>query len=527
MGCDSKSDSANSIDRGILIVYFVILIVCGSYGNLCVIYGIVFSKANRTRPSNVFNLGLAFCDLLTCLFVGSFELSSLLKDGHLDGDAVSTCKGALFITYYLQGVSILSLASICVDRYIALRFPYKYSASVTTIVASSAVAILWAESFVAFLPIALINGWASYENMTGIACGVVWKNLHSGYVFFIGFFNMFLPAIAVIVSNCIVFSIARKHNRKLFRLKLQFYSNPSNLTEIDEKKGDINGTRITTGDRKMLVETFVSEKSNVLENERICLEVEGQEADVSCVLDDKSVSLEKSLQADTSDRVPVNDNYHLKKRSNQVLPYHLVPKPNTFSRSLSPLKVNFTHSLESIGEEEEGACQEHFAEIREKGSIEVQCCTQNTSEGCAGNRHEHNPCFRNKIFSIQPAANWINSKLKVRPSVSKKQMDSSFNNVGSDVFTTPKRPKMAKRQSPRGPSEWKIASSTLLIAFCFLIAYFPWVVARLVLLFTKPCYKAIVYTTSFALSSGLWNPFIILFTRFEIRNVAKKRRIFF
>ena len=522
MGCDSKNDSVNSTERGILIVYFVIFIFCGSYGNLCVIYGIVFSKANRTRPCNVFNLGLAFCDLLTCLLVGSFELFSLLKDGNLDGDAVSSCKGALFITYYLQGVSILSLASICVDRYIALRFPYKYSASVTTIAASSAVAIIWAESFVAFLPLALINGWASYENMTGITCGVVWKNLHSGYVFFIGFFNMLLPAIAVIVSNCIVFSIARKHNRKLFRLKLQFYSNPSNPNEIDEKKGDISGTRIATDDFKTSVETYVSEKSNVLENERNCLDAEGQEADVSCVMDDNSVSLEKSIQADTNDSVD-----HLKKRSNQVLPYHLVPKPNAFSQSLSPSRVRFTHSLVSIGEEEEGACDGHFSEICEKGSLEVQCSIQKTPEGCARNRPEHNPCFRNKIFTIQPAPNWTNSKLKVRPSISKKQMDSTSNDMHSDTSTTPKRPKMAKRRSPYGPSEWKIASSTLLISFCFLVAYFPWVVARLVLLFTKPCYKAIVYTTSFALSSGLWNPFIVLFTRSEIRNVAKKRRIFF
>ena len=503
----------NPTEKCVLTSLYSILIVSGSYGNLCVIFGILSCRRNRQRPSNVFNVGLAVCDLFSCCCIGSFQLFSLLTEGTIESSPVLTCQNWIVIMYSLQGISILSLSIICADRFIALRFPYGYGSLLTLKRAVFVVLLCWLESIFTFLPLGVVNGWTSYEKVEGISCGVVWKELPFCYILFIGILNLFMPGFVVTASNCVVFRIARSQSRKLLSLKSRFSCAPSkeNAT-VERSSGRLQ--------RKVGVVLYLSRfykgvrfRSKVLPN-------------LPTAQSEVITPSHHILRRDTASKGD-------RKRFKEILRRERSPFPTNI---LTRLKISTEKNRnDSATIPFETANLKTIADVSVVDSsakldsqVNIEFCEIDAFENATPNQQASH-LEGNLIPSSTPNQQESHLEGNLIPSIvgssDKTRGLSADSSSISVLHFAEKSTQEEERKEPKArisSSEWRIASSTLLIVICFVLSYSPWVIARLSLMLTSVNYKAIIVTSFVALASSLWNSCIVLTTRSDIRKHAKK-----
>ncbi len=108
-----------------IIIALLCLLICifGSVGNSLVIIAVFLSRKLQTPP-NAFVVSLAIADLLTSLFLIWNVVALLSPNGWLLPNAKWLCSLAGFINILGIGVSLFSLASISLNRYILITKPY-------------------------------------------------------------------------------------------------------------------------------------------------------------------------------------------------------------------------------------------------------------------------------------------------------------------------------------------------------------------------------------------------------------------
>jgi hypothetical protein len=109
-GLDSK---LNEFEEKCIIVVFLLVIILGFFGNILVIWTVVFNKHMRTT-SNLFILNLAISDLTLCIFSIPFNAYKTLKHSWIFG--LFLCKFAPFFQATNVFVSTMSITAIALDR---------------------------------------------------------------------------------------------------------------------------------------------------------------------------------------------------------------------------------------------------------------------------------------------------------------------------------------------------------------------------------------------------------------------------
>ncbi|XP_041355154.1 orexin receptor type 2-like [Gigantopelta aegis] len=104
-----------------VIIYLVILMLCGIVGNGLVCY--VYRWRFRRTTSNFFILFLAIVDLLSCCLGMPFEVSDLLLPYMFDAPAA--CKILRFVETWTISASGLTLVCVAFDRYYKLCKPLR------------------------------------------------------------------------------------------------------------------------------------------------------------------------------------------------------------------------------------------------------------------------------------------------------------------------------------------------------------------------------------------------------------------
>ncbi|XP_046359130.1 orexin receptor type 2-like [Haliotis rufescens] len=102
-----------------VVVYVIVLMVCGLVGNSFVCY--IYRCRFRRNTSNFFIVFLAIMDLFCCCVGMSFELSDLLLPYLFNAPAA--CKIFRFIETWASGASGLVLVCVALDRYYKLCKP--------------------------------------------------------------------------------------------------------------------------------------------------------------------------------------------------------------------------------------------------------------------------------------------------------------------------------------------------------------------------------------------------------------------
>ena len=143
---------------GISFIFFLLT----SAGNLLVCLAVYKDPSKELRtPFNVLVVNLAFADLLVGLVLEPISVAIHLKEGLIDGplgDGIPTIHMSYFISCT---ASVLSLAAISVDRYIAISYPFFYRAKMSATKVAIAPIIIWIIS--ASLPFIYFKiGYISY-----------------------------------------------------------------------------------------------------------------------------------------------------------------------------------------------------------------------------------------------------------------------------------------------------------------------------------------------------------------------------
>lgn len=119
---DSKNDMdiSNVVNRklylyeeNIIITVFLGVIIMGFFGNILVIWTVIFNKHMRTS-NNLFILNLAISDMTLCVFSIPFNAYKTLRHTWIFGEFL--CKFAPFFQATNVFVSTMSITAIALDR---------------------------------------------------------------------------------------------------------------------------------------------------------------------------------------------------------------------------------------------------------------------------------------------------------------------------------------------------------------------------------------------------------------------------
>nr|XP_046204547.1 probable G-protein coupled receptor 21 [Oncorhynchus gorbuscha] len=199
-----------------VILFLTILIISG---NLMVIFVFHCAPLLHHHTTGHFIQTMAYADLLvgvSCL-VPSLSLLHYLKG--LDEEL--TCQVFGYLVSVLKSVSMVSLACISIDRYIAVTQPFSYATLVTPCRLRVCICLIWLYSALIFLPSFLGWGKPGYHGDIFRWCATSWQT-DPGFSSFIAAVLYAPAALTVCFTYGSIFLICRQHTREITQRHARF-----------------------------------------------------------------------------------------------------------------------------------------------------------------------------------------------------------------------------------------------------------------------------------------------------------------
>lgn len=192
-----------------LILLLTVLIISG---NLVVILVFHCAPLLSHHTTSAFIQTMAYADLLvgvSCLF------PSMCLLNNLQGlEPKLTCQVFGYLVSVLKSVSMVSLACVSVDRYIAITRPLTYATLVSPCRVRWCIALIWLYSALVFMPSFLGWGKPGYHGDVIEWCAVQWKTNPSFTTFIVTL--LYAPAaLTVCFTYAKIFKICQQHTREI------------------------------------------------------------------------------------------------------------------------------------------------------------------------------------------------------------------------------------------------------------------------------------------------------------------------
>ncbi|XP_072348124.1 galanin receptor 2b-like [Scyliorhinus torazame] len=167
------SENPDFLPASIIVpVIFSLIFLLGIVGNGLVLAVLLRNGRMSYNTTNLFILNLSIADLFFIIFCVPFQATIYTLDGWLFGTFI--CKVVHFVIYLTMYASSFTLASVSVDRYLAIRYPLKSRDLRTARNATAAIAVIWALSII------LAGPYLSYYQIVhfrGIpVCVPIWED---------------------------------------------------------------------------------------------------------------------------------------------------------------------------------------------------------------------------------------------------------------------------------------------------------------------------------------------------------------
>ncbi|XP_029445982.1 galanin receptor type 3 [Rhinatrema bivittatum] len=141
----NTSESQDVKPGGIIVpVVFSLIFLLGTVGNGLVLAVLLRNGQMKYNTTNLFILNLGVADLCFIVFCVPFQATIYTLDGWLFGAFM--CKAVHFFIYLTMYASSFTLATVSVDRYLAIRYPLKSRDLRTSRNAVIAIGVIWAMS---------------------------------------------------------------------------------------------------------------------------------------------------------------------------------------------------------------------------------------------------------------------------------------------------------------------------------------------------------------------------------------------
>lgn len=143
-------------------LFIVVVAVISLLSNLLVLLCFVHSTEIRRQVPGVFTMNLSFCNILITVLNMPATLVGIIRRQQPFGDCV--CHTVSFLETFLTANTMLSMAALSIDRWIAVVFPLSYSTKMRYKDALIMVGYSWLHSFT-FSLTALLFSWVDYSEV--------------------------------------------------------------------------------------------------------------------------------------------------------------------------------------------------------------------------------------------------------------------------------------------------------------------------------------------------------------------------
>jgi len=203
-------DTRSSVAIAIQAAFLLIIMLSSLIGNTLIILAIYRNHSLRSITS-VFIANLAMADFLLALLGMPFTMASSITYEWVFGQVWCTINGMLNSIFCIA--SMLSLAAVSIDRYVAIIKPLQYPLIMTSRVALAMISYVWLHAItLAFLP---VFGWSSYIYITNESiCTADWGS-DIPYTLFIFASSFIAPLIVMAFCYFHILRAARKQSQKI------------------------------------------------------------------------------------------------------------------------------------------------------------------------------------------------------------------------------------------------------------------------------------------------------------------------
>ena len=236
---DGKYDKYHT-SSVITAVCLIVISVFAFGGNLLVLAAITINR-NLRSISDLFVANLAVADLCQAALAIPLRVANLLVSGQ---EPSIPCHVVVFFAILFGGASNVNILLVSVDRFVAIKCPFKYNSWVTMKLFVTSLVISWLSLFLyAILPLV---GWGRSDNVSSSPTCRFTTTLDReyvaiGYVLIHGF-----PLVTIIVLYLFILKASFRHSRAIaaqeFSLRT-LNNSPANENSITHEEFSTNGER--------------------------------------------------------------------------------------------------------------------------------------------------------------------------------------------------------------------------------------------------------------------------------------------
>ncbi|MBN3316040.1 GPR26 protein, partial [Atractosteus spatula] len=146
----------------LLALFIVVVVIVSLVSNLLVLLCFIYSTEIRKQVPGIFIMNLSFCNLLITVFNMPSTLLGIIKNHQPFGDWI--CQTVSFLETFLTTNTMLSMAALSIDKWIAVVFPLSYSSKMRYKDAVIMVCYSWFHSLT-FSLISLLFSWVDYNQI--------------------------------------------------------------------------------------------------------------------------------------------------------------------------------------------------------------------------------------------------------------------------------------------------------------------------------------------------------------------------
>lgn len=206
----------------ILSMLVVVIIIVSLLSNVLVLICFLYNPEIRKQVPGLFNLNLTFCNLLLTVSNMPLTLVGLISKAQPGGDGF--CQIVGFLETFLSTNSMLSMAALSIDRWIAVVFPLRYHSKMRHKDAAFVLGYTWAHSM-SFSTVATCLSWVGYHRLyASCTLSNPRSSSRTQFVVFTVFFHSFtflLSFIVLCVTYLKVLKVARFHCKRIDVITMQ------------------------------------------------------------------------------------------------------------------------------------------------------------------------------------------------------------------------------------------------------------------------------------------------------------------
>ncbi|KAG9346950.1 hypothetical protein JZ751_005877 [Albula glossodonta] len=146
----------------LLALFIVVVAIVSLLSNLLVLLCFVYSTEIRRQVPGIFTMNLSLCNILITVLNMPSTALGIIKNQQPFGDCV--CHTISFLETFLTANTMLSMAALSIDRWIAVVFPLSYSSKMRYKDAIIMVCYSWLHSLT-FSLISLLFSWVDYNHV--------------------------------------------------------------------------------------------------------------------------------------------------------------------------------------------------------------------------------------------------------------------------------------------------------------------------------------------------------------------------